>query len=100
MAHQPIFTFKKEVALALTPEALFSARKPCCRLDIQAQTDNTGYIEIQLTGDAAGVGIRLQPGETFTFDFAAMGKMNVDAATIFIRCEVNTDGVQGIGQTA
>ena len=100
MAHQPIFTFKKETVAAITPVALFADRKPCCRLDIQAQLDNTGYIEVQLSGDAAGVGIRLQPGETFTFDFAATIKTNYDAATIFIRAEVDTDGVQGIGQTA
>lgn len=100
MAFQDLFTFTKAVTLAATPEALFSARQPACRLDIQALIANTSTVTIQLTGDAAGRGITLNPGEVYTFDFAAGIKMNYDASKIFIRVAVNGEGVTGFGQTA
>jgi len=61
------------------------------KVDIQAQTDNTGLIAIGNTGvdatESTGTGVILYPGDTFTLEINQL-------ATVFIDSTVSGEGVR------
>lgn len=80
----------KTVTTAGTDVALASST-PCKRVDIQAQTDNTGIIAVGGSGVdftvATGTGIILSPGDIYSLEID-------DLADIYIDSSVNGDGVR------
>ena len=56
----------------------------CKKIDIQAQTDNTGVIAVGFTGvdaaEAAGTGVILYPGDTYSLEINNLNLIYIDSA--------------------
>lgn len=80
----------KVVTTAGTDVAL-STTQACKKVEIQAQTDNTGLIAVGAAGvdatEATGTGVILYPGDSITIYIS-------DLATVFIDSTVNDEGVR------
>ena len=72
----------KTVSNAGTAEAL-SISIACKKVDIQAQTDNTGLIAVGFTGvdatEATGTGIILRAGDTYSLEIDNLNDIYIDA---------------------
>ncbi|HEC66873.1 MAG TPA: hypothetical protein ENI23_16480 [bacterium] len=80
----------KTVTSAGTDVALASSTA-CKKVDIQAQTDNTGLIAVGFTGvdatEATGTGVILYPGDTYSLEIDNL-------SDIFIDSTVSGEGVR------
>lgn len=80
----------KTVTTAGTDVAL-ATTTTCKKVDIQAQTDNTGIIAVGGSGvdatEATGTGIILYPGDTYSLEIN-------DLASVFIDSSVDGEGVR------
>ena len=80
----------KTVTSAGTDVAL-AASTVCKKVDVQAQTDNTGLIAVGFTGvdatEATGTGVILYPGDSYSLEIDNL-------ADIFIDSTVSGEGVR------
>ena len=72
-------------------DVVLAGSTSCKRIEIQAQTDNTGVIAVGATGvdatESTGTGIILYPGDVMTIE-------TDNLADIYIDATVNGDGVR------
>ena len=72
----------KTVSNAGTDEAL-AVSIACKKVDIQAQTDNTGLIAVGFTGvdatEATGTGVILRAGDTYSLEIDNLNDIYIDA---------------------
>jgi len=72
-----------KVILSAGSDLVLGGDVPCKKVDIQAQTDNTGLIAIGFTGvdatEADGTGIILRAGDTYSLEINNLNLIYVDA---------------------
>ena len=72
-------------------DVVLRASTTCKKIDIQAQTDNTGLIAVGFTGvdatEATGSGIILYPGDTYSLEIS-------NTSLIYIDSTVSGEGVR------
>ncbi len=80
--HSNILHGIKTVTTAGTDVAL-AASTPCVKVDIQAQTDNTGFIAVGAVGvdatEATGTGIELEAGDVYSLEIDNLADIYIDA---------------------
>jgi len=81
---------RKEVALAGTAESLVAVSTPCRKVDVMAETDNTGVVVVGgsrvVAAQASRAGIPLQAGQFYSFEID-------NAAKVYLDVTVDGDGV-------
>jgi hypothetical protein len=79
------------VTAAGTDEQITSTSTPCKKVDLTAQTDNTGYIAVGGEGvdatEATGTGVYLSAGDTYCIEID-------DLSDVYIDATVSGDGVR------
>ena len=73
----------KKVVLSAGSDLVLATDTPCKKVDIQAQTDNTGLIAIGFTGvdatEADGTGVILRAGDTYSLEINNLNLIYFDA---------------------
>lgn len=90
LTYHAVTSGRKTVASAGTAEQITTTLTPIRRVDITAETDNTGKIALggstAVATEGSQQGVILEPGQTYTFHITDLSK-------IYVNATVNGDGV-------